>query len=49
MHAFGKPLTVKDVPTPGRGEVLIKVVANGVPQHGPPCGARMGSVRRAAV
>jgi alcohol dehydrogenase, propanol-preferring len=32
VHAFGKPLTVEDVPipTPGHGEVLIKVVANGV-------------------
>jgi len=32
VHAFGKPLTIEEVPipTPGAGEVLIKVVANGV-------------------
>jgi alcohol dehydrogenase, propanol-preferring len=32
VHAFGKPLTIEDVPipTPGPGEVLIKVVATGV-------------------
>jgi len=32
VHAFGKPLTVEEapIPTPGAGEVLIKVVANGV-------------------
>jgi alcohol dehydrogenase, propanol-preferring len=32
VHAFGEPLTVEEVPipTPGYGEVLIKVVANGV-------------------
>src|SRR5271166_1343515 len=32
VHAFGKPLTVEEVPipTPAHGEVLIKVVANGV-------------------
>jgi propanol-preferring alcohol dehydrogenase len=32
VHAFGKPLTIEEipVPTPGPGEVLIKVVATGV-------------------
>jgi alcohol dehydrogenase, propanol-preferring len=32
VHAFGKPLAIEEVPvpTPGRGEVLIKVVATGV-------------------
>jgi alcohol dehydrogenase, propanol-preferring len=32
VHEFGKPLTIEEVPvpTPGRGEVLIKLVANGV-------------------
>ena len=32
VHAFGKPLTVEEIPipTPGPGEVLIKVVASGV-------------------
>jgi alcohol dehydrogenase, propanol-preferring len=32
VHEFGKPLKIEEVPipTPGRGEVLIKVVANGV-------------------
>lgn len=32
VHAFGKPLTIEEVPipTPGPGEVLIKVMANGV-------------------
>ena len=32
VHAFGKPLTIDEVPipTPGPGEVLIKVVATGV-------------------
>jgi propanol-preferring alcohol dehydrogenase len=32
VRAFGKPLTVEEmpVPTPGPGEVLIKVVASGV-------------------
>ena len=32
VHAFGKPLRIEEVPipTPGPGEVLIKVVANGV-------------------
>jgi alcohol dehydrogenase, propanol-preferring len=32
VHAFGKPLTIEEapIPTPGPGEVLIKVVANGV-------------------
>jgi alcohol dehydrogenase, propanol-preferring len=32
VRAFGEPLTVEEVPipTPGHGEVLIKVVANGV-------------------
>ena len=32
VHAFGKPLTIEEVPipTPGSGEVLIKVIANGV-------------------
>src|SRR5271166_3880570 len=32
VHAFGKPLTIEEVPipAPGPGEVLIKVVANGV-------------------
>jgi len=32
VHAFGKPLNIEEmpVPTPGRGEVLIKVIANGV-------------------
>ena len=32
VHAFGKPLTIEEIPipTPGPGEVLIKVVASGV-------------------
>ena len=32
VHAFGKPLTIEEIPipTPGPGEVLIKVVATGV-------------------
>jgi alcohol dehydrogenase, propanol-preferring len=32
VHAFGEPLKIEEVPvpTPGPGEVLIKVVANGV-------------------
>lgn len=32
VHEFGKPLTIEEVPipTPGRGEVLIKLIANGV-------------------
>ena len=32
VHEFGKLLKIEEVPipTPGRGEVLIKVVANGV-------------------
>jgi alcohol dehydrogenase, propanol-preferring len=32
VHAFGKPLTIEEVPipTPGSGDVLIKVIANGV-------------------
>ena len=32
VHEFGKPLKIDEVPvpTPGRGEVLIKVIANGV-------------------
>ena len=32
MHAFGKPLTIDEapVPTPGYGEVLVKVNATGV-------------------
>jgi propanol-preferring alcohol dehydrogenase len=32
VHAFGEPLTIEEVPipTPGSGEVLIKVIANGV-------------------
>ena len=32
VHAFGEPLTIEEVPipTPGYGEVLIKVIANGV-------------------
>jgi len=32
VHEFSKPLTIEEmpVPTPGRGEVLIKIVANGV-------------------
>jgi alcohol dehydrogenase, propanol-preferring len=32
VHAFGKPMTIDEVPipTPGPGEVLIKVVATGV-------------------
>jgi len=32
VHVFGKPLTIEEVPipTPGPGEVLIKVVATGV-------------------
>jgi alcohol dehydrogenase, propanol-preferring len=32
VHAFGKPLTIEEVPipTPGPGEVLIKVIATGV-------------------
>ena len=32
VRAFGKPLTIEEVPipTPDRGEVLIKVMANGV-------------------
>jgi len=32
VHEFGKPLTIDEVPipTPGPGEVLVKVIANGV-------------------
>ena len=32
VHAFGKPLTIDEVPipTPGPGEVLVKIVATGV-------------------
>jgi len=32
VHGFGKPLSIEEIPipTPGPGEVLIKVVANGV-------------------
>jgi propanol-preferring alcohol dehydrogenase len=32
VHEFGKPLTIDQcpIPTPGRGEVLVKVVASGV-------------------
>jgi threonine dehydrogenase-like Zn-dependent dehydrogenase len=32
VHEFGKPLLIEEVPvpTPGQGEVLIKVMANGV-------------------
>jgi alcohol dehydrogenase, propanol-preferring len=32
VHEFGKPLRIEEVPipTPGQGEVLIKVIANGV-------------------
>jgi alcohol dehydrogenase, propanol-preferring len=32
VHAFGKPLTIEEVPipTPGPGELLIKVIATGV-------------------
>jgi len=32
VHAFGKPLTIEEapIPTPGLGEVLIKVIANRV-------------------
>lgn len=32
VHAFGKPLVIEDVPvpTPGRGELLVKVLACGV-------------------
>lgn len=32
VHAFGKPLTIEEVPipTPGYGEVLVKVIATGV-------------------
>jgi propanol-preferring alcohol dehydrogenase len=32
VHAFGQPLTIEDVPvpTPGPGEVLVKIVATGV-------------------
>src|SRR6476619_7078400 len=32
VHEFGKPLRIEEVPvpTPGEGEVLIKVMANGV-------------------
>lgn len=32
VHEFGKPLTIEEVPipTPGPGEVLVKVMANGV-------------------
>src|SRR5690242_10156787 len=32
VHAFGRPLTIEEVPipTPGPGEVLVKVVASGV-------------------
>jgi hypothetical protein len=42
VHAFGKPLTIDEVPipTPGPGEVLIKVVATGVCHtglHAAPC------------
>ena len=32
VHALGQPLTIEDVPvpTPGPGEVLVKLVASGV-------------------
>src|ERR1700722_900402 len=32
VHAFGKPLTIEEVaiPTPGPGEVLVKIVETGV-------------------
>ena len=32
VHEFGKPLKIEEVPipTPGRGEVLVKIVASGV-------------------
>lgn len=32
VHEFGKPLSIEEVPipTPGRGEVLVKIVASGV-------------------
>lgn len=32
VHEFGKPLKIEErpIPTPGRGEVLIKLIANGV-------------------
>src|SRR5271157_6126438 len=32
VHEFGKPLVIEDVPvpTPGPGQILIKVVASGV-------------------
>jgi alcohol dehydrogenase, propanol-preferring len=32
VREFGKPLMIEDVPipTPGYGEVLVKVIANGV-------------------
>jgi alcohol dehydrogenase, propanol-preferring len=32
VHGFGKPLTIEEVPvpTPGRGEVLVRIVATGV-------------------
>ena len=34
VHAFGKPLSIEEIPipTPGPGEVLIKVIASGVCQ-----------------
>ncbi len=32
VHTFGQPLTIEEVPipTPGPGEVLVKVIATGV-------------------
>ena len=30
VHAFGKPLAIEEIPVPGPGEVLVKVVACGV-------------------
>ncbi len=42
VHAFGAPLTIEEVPipTPGPGEVLVKVIATGVCPHRPSRGER---------
>ena len=35
VEEFGKPLVIKSVPVPepGHGQVLVKVIASGVPWH----------------
>ena len=40
VREFGKPLTIEEVaiPTPGPGEVLIKIVAERRLPYRPPCG-----------